>query len=193
MVLPPAAYGVTWWNSRKPRSSQRPLLPTNAQRRPSRSQTSRLTRAGTWRVGAVDRTGARALRSGQLLLHDVRQQQRQRSIEDRGDVAVRDAVTQQVLDTAKPVVRLTGNRELDLVALRWIVNAACGASLRLLGTIVVLSRIFGEAVPKSCQVFSSPCEKKLRESREGALDAAQARARTSTSSRSKVRSSPARG
>lgn len=50
VASPPMACGSRWWNSRKARSvHRRPPGATKAHRPPSRSHTSRLTRAGMWR------------------------------------------------------------------------------------------------------------------------------------------------
>jgi hypothetical protein len=56
---PPVAYGVTWWNSRKPRSVQRPFEPMKAHCPPSRAQTCRLTAAGMRRDPGEDPRVAR--------------------------------------------------------------------------------------------------------------------------------------
>ena len=66
LVTPPAAYGSTWWNSRKALSRHRPSAPANAQRPASRRHTARRTAAGMWRerdARAWTRAGALSPRS----------------------------------------------------------------------------------------------------------------------------------
>ena len=91
----------------------RPSVPTNAHWPPSRFQTSRLTAAGMCRE--PEAAGAR--RAGAVaasLSSQIREQQRQRPIEDRRGIAVRDRVSQQILRAAQLVVGLAGDRELTL-------------------------------------------------------------------------------
>ena len=60
----------------------------------------------------------RAFSRGHLRPLEIREQHRQRPIEDRGRIAVRNRMPQQILRAAQLVVRLARNRELHLVALR---------------------------------------------------------------------------
>ena len=116
VVAPPAAYGTTWWNSRKPRSVQRPFVPTKAHCPPSRAQTSRLTAAGMWREPARGRACCPwSLSGGEFRPFQIRQKQRQCPIEDRGRVAARNRVPQEVLRPAQFLVRVARHRELNLV------------------------------------------------------------------------------
>jgi len=61
----PGPFGSTWWNSSSPPSPQRrPSGLVNAQRAPSRAQTSRRTSAGIWRETVARPAAGRAIRSG---------------------------------------------------------------------------------------------------------------------------------
>jgi hypothetical protein len=63
-------------------------------------------------------TRSRVLGCGVPDPFDIRQQHRQRAIDDRGDVAVRNRVAEQVLEPAQLVVGLTRHADLNLVAFR---------------------------------------------------------------------------
>ena len=116
-VAPPSAYGSSGGT---PGTLARCIVPppqrTHTDRRHA-VQTALLTAAGMcrepcWRPARRTRpVGRRKL--GAL---EIGQQERQRSIEDRRWIAVRNRVPQQILDLAQLVVRVAGHGELHLVA-----------------------------------------------------------------------------
>jgi len=69
------------------------------------------------RAGDKAAAPARAVRGGQLLLGEVLQERRQRSIEDRRRIPVRDLMAQEVLREPELLVRFGAHRELHLIAL----------------------------------------------------------------------------
>ncbi|MBI2246507.1 MAG: hypothetical protein HYU65_00970, partial [Armatimonadetes bacterium] len=69
------------------------------------------------RAGDKAAASAGVVRGGKLLLGEVLEQRRQRSIEDRRRIPIRDLMAQEVLREPELLVRFGAHRELHLIAL----------------------------------------------------------------------------
>src|SRR3972149_5375082 len=109
---PPTAYGVTWWNSRKPPGPPPDRAP------PPVPQPDRPFYLGrnVPRSGGRRATPARTVRGGTLLPGEILQECCQSPRNNLIQIAVRNLVAQQVLRQPQLLIRFRRRGELHLVA-----------------------------------------------------------------------------